>query len=328
MKIDTIHKYVQDLTSEDKFSGVVLLAKDGKEIFKEAYGLACRKFSVPNTTDTIFNIGSLNKIITKIAILQLMEKGRVSLDDKVGKFLPDFPSEIADKVTVTHLLTFTSGMGDYFNEKFQAAIGNLRSLDDFVKLFIDDPLSFVPGSDNQYSNAGFVVLGRIIEVASGQNYYDYVREHIYKPAGMMNTDHYEIDYPIQNLATGYTVAESLCCGHSGELRNNYYHIGTKGSSAGGGHSTAEDLLRFSNAIRNAVLLSPEYSDKVFKPTNGDPSMKLPAAILAGGAPGLSSFLMIYFDLGFVAIILSNRDPEFVEPIFKKIHEIITSESEN
>ncbi|MHA1928623.1 MAG: serine hydrolase domain-containing protein [Candidatus Thorarchaeota archaeon] len=328
MKTDTIHKYIQDLTTEDKFSGVFLLAKDGAEIFKEAYGLACRKFNVPNKTDTIFNIGSLNKIITKIAILQLMEREKVSLEDTVGKFLPDFPDEIATKVTVKHLLTFTSGMGDYFNEKFTASIGNLRSLEDFVKLFIDDPLSFEPGSGNQYSNAGYVVLGRIIEVASGQNYYDYVRDNIYTPAGMKNTDHYELDYPIRNLATGYTTHGSICCEHSGELRNNYYHNGTKGSSAGGGYSTAEDLLRFHKAIINNTLLKPENTERVFKPIDSDPSRKLPAAILAGGAPGLSSFLMIYFDLGYVGIILSNRDPELVEPVFKKIHEIITSDTED
>ena len=107
MKTNTIHKYIQELTSEDKFSGVVLLAKDGEEIFNDAYGLACRKFNVPNNTNTIFNIGSLNKMITKVSILQLMEKGMVSLDDNVGKFLPDFSSEIANMVTVKHLLTFT-----------------------------------------------------------------------------------------------------------------------------------------------------------------------------------------------------------------------------
>ena len=151
-------KIFNDLADVDKFSGVVLVAKKDEIVFEKAYGYACKNFEVPNQLDTKFNIGSLNKLITKIAILQLLQQGKLSLEDLVGKHLPEFPEEIATKVKIKHLISFTSGMGDYFNEKFEAGNGNLRKLDDFVPFFIKDPLQFEPGEGNVYSNAGYVVL--------------------------------------------------------------------------------------------------------------------------------------------------------------------------
>ena len=109
-----------DLADADKFSGVVLVAREDEILYEKAYGYACKNFQVPNQLDTKFNIGSLNKVITKIAILQLLQQGKLTLDDLVGKHLPDFPKDIATKVQIKHLISFTSGMGDYFNEKFNA----------------------------------------------------------------------------------------------------------------------------------------------------------------------------------------------------------------
>ncbi|NHJ14190.1 MAG: class A beta-lactamase-related serine hydrolase [Candidatus Thorarchaeota archaeon] len=148
-----------DLSKKDEFSGVVLIAKDHQEVFKEAYGYASIRYNIPNRTDTRFNLGSINKIFTRTAIQQLAEKGKLHPDDHVGRFLPDFPEAIAAKVTINHLLTFTSGLGHYWNDRFIMSMANLRSIDDFIALFIDDPLSFEPGTQEQYSNSGYVVLG-------------------------------------------------------------------------------------------------------------------------------------------------------------------------
>ena len=200
-----LNTYLDQASVDDKFSGTVLVAKDGKPLFKKAYGLANKNTNTPNNVDTKFDLGSMNKMFTAIAIAQLVERGKLSFTDTVGKLLPDYPNkEVADKVTVHHLLTHTSGIPNYINEKFQANLNNLKTVADYLPLFANDPLSFEPGAKWQYSNSGFTVLGLIVEKVSGQNYYDYVKEHIFKPAGMVNTDSYERDKEISNLAVGYT----------------------------------------------------------------------------------------------------------------------------
>lgn len=323
---EEVHRFLKELADADSFSGAVLIAKDGETLFKRAYGLASKRYTVPNTIDTIFNIGSINKIFTKLAIIQLYEQEKLSPKDKVGKFLPDFPKEIAEKITVEQLVTFTSGMGDYFNEKFQDAIGRLRKLDDFVSLFIDDPLSFEPGEGQQYSNAGFVVLGKIIEAISGMDYYDYIRKHIYKPAGMTCSDHFELDQPEPNVATGYT-RFGMCSDSCEKVRDtrieNTYLIGTKGSSAGGGYSTLDDFVRFDSALREHKLLSPELTDIVMTPGINRDGKKAPGFVIAGGAPGLSTYFGRKYEPDVIVIVMSNYDSEDTEPVFDRIWKTVT-----
>lgn len=147
-----------------------------------------------NRTDTRFNLGSMTKMFTAVAIAQLAELGKLSFHDPISRHLPDYPNEaVASKVTIHHLLTHTSGMGDYQNEKFYARLDQLRTLSDLVPLFVNDPLAFESGAKWDYSNAGFVVLGLIIEKVSGQDYFTYVKQHVFKPAGMTSTDFYERD---------------------------------------------------------------------------------------------------------------------------------------
>jgi len=326
-KIDSL---LQQMVEDDKFSGTVLVHKKGEVIFEKAYGLACKRFSVPNTIETKYNIGSLNKLITKIAILQLLQRGLLDLDDYVGKYLPDYPKDIASKVKVRHLLSFKSGLGDYFNEKFPKVIGQLRKLDDFVELFIDDPLLFEPGEKMHYSNAGYVVLGKIIEAISGMDYYEYVREKIYKPASMNDSDHFELDFPTPNLATGYTLNQQCNPDGTGQLqfrRNNFYLIGTKGSSAGGGYSTVRDMMRFDQAIDKEVLLDAKHSKMVMRPIDADPQSKSKSAILAGGAPGLTALYFKFFEVGYTVFIFSNYDPDDVEPLVQPIRSIFLPDEE-
>lgn len=317
---------LQNMVEQDKFSGVALVHRNGEVIFEKAYGFACRTFNVPNKIDTKFNIGSLNKIITKTAILQFMQKSLLDLDDLVGKHLPDFRKDIAEKVKIRHLISFTSGLGDYFNEKFTSAIGQLRKLDDFVELFIDDPLLFEPGERHHYSNAGYVVLGKIIEAISGMDYYDYIRENIYKPAGMTDSDHYELDAQVGNRATGYTRLSDCCTMETTERRSNHFIIGTRGSPAGGGYSTAKDLMRFDLAIDNAILLDAEHSKMVMRPIDA-PDSNSKTAVLAGGAPGLCALYFKFFELEYSVFVLSNYDPQDVEPLVKPIRALFIHENE-
>jgi CubicO group peptidase (beta-lactamase class C family) len=317
----------QKLYDEDKFSGVVLVAREDEIIFEKAYGYACKSFQVENTMDTKFNIGSLNKLITKIAIFQLIQKEKLTLDDYVGKHLTEFSDEIKSKVKIHHLLEFTSGMGDYFNEKFQQSSGKLRTLDDFIPFFVNDPLSFEPGEGNQYSNAGYVVLGKIIEAVSGMDYYDYVRENIYKPAGMSDSDHYERDSITPNLATGYTHHMPDGSIDPTKRRTNFFIIGSRGSSAGGGHSTAYDLLKLDRAIVNEILLNEEHSSRVFLPLSVEPNRKPRLVGLAGGAPGLCALYLKFFQAGYTVFVLSNYDPEDVEPATKVITDYFVPKDE-
>ncbi|MHA2027068.1 MAG: serine hydrolase domain-containing protein [Candidatus Thorarchaeota archaeon] len=312
---------LRKMADEDKFSGVALVHKNGEIVFEGAYGFACKRFSVPNTIETKFNIGSLNKLITKTAILQLLQRGLLDLDDLVGKYLPDFPKDIAEKVKIRHLISFTSGMGDYFNERFASAIGRLRKLDDFVELFIDDPLLFEPGEKKHYSNAGYVVLGKIIEAVSGMDYFDYIRENIYKPAGMDNSDHYELDSPTPNRATGYTRNSACCESIETGRRNNFYLIGTRGSPAGGGYSTVRDLMKFDIAVDNEKLLDGRHSKMVMRPIGSSLDTKPKSAVLAGGAPGLIALYFKFFEFGHSVFVLSNYDPEDVEPMVTPIRSL-------
>jgi D-alanyl-D-alanine carboxypeptidase len=322
---EALDGFIEDRVAEDLFSGAVLVARGAEPIFKKAWGLASKRFGVPNRVDTKFNMGSLNKMFTHVAIAQLAERGRVEYDVPIKKYLPDYPREVADRVTVDHLLHFTSGMGHYWNERFYASMGRLRRVDDFVGLFVDEPLAFEPGERYQYSNNGYVLLGKIVEVVSGMDYYDYIRENIYEPAGMKDSDHYELDAPVPNLATGYTRIDEQWRPVPGPRRSNLFIIGVKGSPAGGGYSTVEDLLRFDIALRENRLLGPDYTSTIF-PTKPKEDGKPNVMIRAGGAPGVSAFFQKFPDLGYTAIVLSNYDPDDSKVVADRIRDLVLGTS--
>ncbi len=306
--ISTVEKYLNDRFSDNLFSGVVLIAKDDKPIFHRAYGFANRETKTANKTDTKFNLGSINKIFTRIAIGQLVAAGKVSFDDKLGKFLPDYPNKDArEKVTIRHLVTMKSGIGDFFGEKFIAMPkAKLRKNSDFIPLFADKPLAFEPGTNEQYSNGGYILLGAIIEKISGKNYYDYVRENIFKPAGMMNTDSFEADKLPANTANGYTKRNP-----KNELLNNADTRPFRGSAAGGGYSNAEDLLKFSSAVKSGKLIIPD--------DDGQPR-KGSGLGSAGGSDGINALLLINGQTNYTIIVLSNYDPPSAEKVGEQIRD--------
>ncbi len=289
----------------DEFSGVVLLAKDGKTIFRQAYGFADLGLKVPNDAETKFNLGSINKVFTRIAIEQLALAGKLSLDDTIGKWLPEYPNkDAAAKVTIRQMRDMRSGLGDIFTEEFEkGAKDRLLKPRDLFVLFADKPLLFAPGTQQQYSNAGYVVLGAIVEAASGQDYYEYVREHIYKPAGMTSTDSWELDVPVPDRAVGYTKEGPRGPAPGGGRRNNLFSTFFKGSPAGGGYSTAGDLLRFDTALRAGAL----FAD----------GRKIAGIGAAGGTPGCNA-LLEQMPQGYTLIVLSNYDPPAAMDVGKSV----------
>lgn len=336
---ELIIKYTEnllnDLAAKDRFSGAVLVARDGQPIFMRAYGLASRRYNVLNKIDTKFNLGSMNKMFTGVAIAQLVEQGRLSFDDPIIKYLPDYPNkEDAERITIHHLLTHTSGMGSYWNELFESYWPEIRTVEQVYDLFKDKPLEFEPGERFGYSNSGPIVLGMIIEKVTGMSYYDYIREHIYKPAGMINTDCYEMDLPVPNLAIGYTIMDYT--GQRGDtLRNNLFLHTVKGGPAGGGYSTVEDLLKFDIALRNHKLLSKEYTDIVtagkietdpdimYAYLFGDEKVNGHRIVgHGGGAPGINAKLDMYWDLGYTVAVMSNIDNGAV-PVANKLQKLLT-----
>jgi CubicO group peptidase (beta-lactamase class C family) len=327
----SLTRYLDELVQADEFSGVVLLAKNGKPLFHKAYGLANKTYNAPNQLDTKFNLGSINKIFTKIAIAQLTERGKLAFNDPIGKPLSDYPNrDAAAKVTIQHLLNMSSGIGDFFNEKYDDTPKNeIRNIKDYLPLFVNAPLEFEPGTQRRYSNGGYIVLGAIIEALSGQDYYTYVREHIFKPAGMKNSDSYELDALPADVATGYTRRASADGREDAVRRSNIYTAPARGSSAGGGYSNAEDLLKFTIALQNGKLLNSEYSAWILagrdaappSRTNGKATSKTITAGglgIAGGAPGINAILEMDVASGYTAIVLSNYDPPSAERVGRQI----------
>jgi D-alanyl-D-alanine carboxypeptidase len=313
--------------AENSFSGVVLMAKDGKPFFHKAYGMANRDFGVPNRPDTKFNLGSINKVFTQVAIAQLAEQGKLSLSDTIRKLLHDYPSSVADKITVQELLTMTSGLGDFFGERYDATPkSKLRSLFDFLPLFVNEPLLFEPGTSRSYSNAGYVVLGLIVEKVSGENYYDYVRQHVFLPAGMKDTDAYPQDSVVANRAVGYTRESEDGKTQPGPKRANVYTLPARSSSAGGGYSTASDLLAFDAAMRADKLLSPAWTDWYFSDKTKAPAARAAprkhsgGSGFAGGSPGVNAVIETDLDTGYSIIVLSNDDPPSAETVAKKLRQ--------
>lgn len=287
--VKTIGAYLDELTQKDRFSGTVLLAREGKPVFFQSYGLANKDWNVPNTNDTKYLIGSINKVFTNKALEQLRSQGKLDFSKPIRTYLPDYPNALADKVTIEHLMQHKSGMGDIFGAEYDATPKDrLRTLDDFQKLFADKPLEFEPGTRQRYSNAGYVVLGLIIEKVSGLPYHDYVRTNVFAPLGMNDTSFDESDVVVPKRAQGYT--------RDGRL--NVHSRPGRSSSAGGGYSTAADLLKFGESVRKA---------------GGGFGV-------AGGAPGMNAMLEVS-DV-YTLIVLSNYDSPTATEVARNIRTLL------
>lgn len=310
--VEDLDDFLKKVSAADVFSGAVLLAKGDNVLYEKAFGEANKDFKAPNNVNTKFNLGSMNKMFTSVAIAQLVESGKLSFDDSLAKFLPDFPDkEAAEKIKIKHLLSHTSGLGSYFNRAFmESSRARYRTVDDFLELAKTEKMQFEPGTKWQYSNTGMLVLGKVIEKASGQNYFDYIRENIYKKAGMTNSDAYDLDSVNPNLAVGY---EKNFTEQGAVFRNNIFMHVIRGGPAGGGYSTVGDLLKFARALQSGKLVGKEYVKML---TTAKPELKSPDYGFgfgiesesfghSGGFVGISSQLIIFTNSDYTAVVLSN-----------------------
>ncbi|HYJ85524.1 MAG TPA: serine hydrolase domain-containing protein [Pyrinomonadaceae bacterium] len=314
--IAALRKTMDDAAVADRFSGAALVAKNGKTIFAQAYGLADRQKKTPNTLKTRFRLGSMNKMFTAVAILQLAQSGKLDLKAPFGKYLTDYPNkDVASKVTIEQMLSHTGGTGDIFGPEFDKNRLELKTLQDYVKLYGNRAAEFEPGGRWQYSNYGFLLLGVLIEKVSGQSYYDYVRDQIFKPAGMTGTASEPEEQLVAERSMGYTRL-----GGSG-LRPNTDSLPYRGTSAGGGYSTVEDLLKFATALQTHKLLNAQYTEslttgKVDTPMGFKYAYGFADTVVngtrcfghGGGAPGMNGELKICPGPGYVIAVLANMDP--------------------
>ncbi len=274
--LPTFQKFLDTMSARDLFSGTVLITRGNDTLLQKSFGLADKEHNVPNANDTKYNIGSINKLFTRTALRQL----GVDFSKPLRTYLPDYPSPIADKVTIQQIAEMSSGMGDVFGPKYDATPKDrIRSLNDYVPFFVDQPLEFEPGTKRRYSNAGYIVLGLVVERLSGMSYYDYVRTKLFAPAGMNDTDSYPVDAIVANRAIGYMGPK--------HARTNIYELPARGSSAGGGYSTVADLLRF---VRTYEIQGG----------------------FGGGAEGINA--AVEHEGEYTIVVLSNYDPPTAEHV--------------
>lgn len=339
-------RFVARQAADDHFSGTVLLARGGRTVLTRAYGMANKAASRPNKVDTLFNLGSVTKIFTALAVAQLVEQGKVACYERLGKYLDGFPAEIADVVTVHHLLTHTSGMGDYSTSPdFAAGLKEWDSADAFMDGTMDiirkSPMQFTPGLKHSYSNSGFFVLGELVARVSGTSYFDYVRQHVFAPAGMARSDFYtkpqilaadDIAHPYQTRASGERIDFTT---------NEYFHF--TGGPADGAYSTVSELLTYAQALQAGKLLGRPLvqlfsSGKVPLSPTDPPADPTPNRFYgyghrneiagsqrvfghSGSTNGGRTNFDIYPDSGWVAVVLGNYDDP-VTPIVELERQLI------
>jgi D-alanyl-D-alanine carboxypeptidase len=319
---DFVGAEAQRRATAEEFSGVVLVARNGKPVYQGAFGLANRESKTPNALDTRFRFGSMGKMFTAVAVLQLVQAGKISLDAPLGKYLVDYPNKDVAAVTIEQLLTHTGGTGNIFSPEYFDRRLATRTHQDYLDLFGARGVAFVPGSRWDYSNYGMVLSGRLIEVVSGQSYYDYTRTHIFEPLGMADTGNDPEDSGVSRLSTGYTHMGPRP-GPPGPIRPNTDTLPYRGTAAGGGYSTAGDLLRFMNGLNAHRLLDAPHTEMLLKarmptarPGNEQalgfsvrtyPDGKVSVGH-GGGAPGMNGELLYFPNTACLVVVLSNLDP--------------------
>jgi CubicO group peptidase (beta-lactamase class C family) len=349
-QLDAFDDFVRQRAAEDQFSGTVLLVHADRRVLARAYGMANKQLSIPNRLDTLFNLASVTKIFTALAVSQLAEQGKVAFHKTLGTYLDGFSAEIANTVTVHQLLTHTSGIGgpgsDYVNDpafraEFMTWTSAAQVMDGVMAIIRRMPLRFTPGTTFSYSNTGYVILGAIVAQVTGQSYFDYVRQHIFAPARMSRTDFYTRPQVLADRDIAHLYATLPTGGPRFDVTQFKSFVDPPDHGA---YSTATDLARFARALRAGKLLSPSYTELVTSgklalapgSTPAPPGQSLftgygvDNTILnnqrifghSGSAMGVATNVDIYPDLDWVAVVLSNYDTT-ISPIVIQETQLIT-----
>lgn len=321
-----IEALISEADREGRFSGVVAIRRGETPWVMRAVGLANREAGIANGMETRFNLGSIQKLFTQIVIARLCQEGKLRLTDRLVDALPSYPNAaVARKVTIGQLVEHKAGFGDFFGPEFRAEPHKVRTLADYLKLFADRPLLFEPGARSEYSNAGFIVLGLVIEAKTGLTYDEAARRFVFEPAGMKSTSLDRIENEAADRAVGYWKPE----GPEGAWKANRNVLPGKGSSAGGSYSTAADLIRFVDAFRSDRLLDFGWTEWALgAPAPAAGSKAAPGARhhqawgIAGGSEGVNAVLFLSAEDGSATVVLSNFDQPAAEKLFESVRNVL------
>lgn len=309
----------------ERFSGAVLVAAGEAVLVEQACGEASRRYHAPNNVSTRFNIGSMDKMFTAVAVARLAEAERLSLDDTLDRHLDAtwIDPMVASRVTLWQLMTHTSGLSPDIVDLAEALPRTrFRTLQDYKPLLRETRVATSPGSKFQYSNTGMVLLGAVIERISGEDYYEHIRKEVFTPSGMSDSGSYVAEDPIENVAVGYMRAPDAPYG----WRENSLRIFYRGIPAGGGYSTVEDLHRFATALQSGKLVSEASLQRLWTDKSGHnygAGFEIGHGAVgrtighSGLFAGVSTRLRIYPDRGYSVIVLANIDraaPALVDAI--------------
>jgi len=311
-----VERYLTDLEKADQFSGVVLVAKDYVPFATKAMGFSDSARGSPNATGTNFNISSITKLFTAVAIGQLVDQSKVGLDDPLNKYLPSYPKPAGDRITIAMLLAHTAGTGDYLNDPgYPRVRDSFETLAELIAAIdVGVPAGTVPGAAYKYSNTGYLLLGAVIEKATGRDYYDYVTETVLQRTGvaggfLRNT---EDERSVRGFALGYKP----------DGTTNWKVLPARGTPAGGAYASAPDLLAFHRALMNGVLLRAETLRKlVLQPAPaGKSAPPITSAVFAGDDVGASAVFGMS-DKGYTVVVLANVTGQ-AQPVADRILKLL------
>lgn len=316
------------LVDRDLVSGSVLIAKDGHILLAKGYGLANREHESANTAETVYEIASITKSFTAIAILQLWQQGLLSLDDRVSKYLPDYPQ--GDRITLRHLLTHTSGIRSYVYLPDYAKNERLPlGIEEVIDWFKNEPLEFSPGDRFSYSNSGYALLTYVIQAVSGKSYADYLQENVFGPAGMTSSAVDAYTRVVPGRATGYS--HDGCTGQAtrAEFREPAFAPGV-----GSVYSTVLDLYRLDRALREGRVLGAQTQNVMVTPRVGTPwghryaygwwvgrSHERRLAHHEGTTQGFACSYRRFLDDDVVVVALLNQDLIVADELFSRLDAI-------
>ena len=313
-----VRRRVSALSSTGAFSGIVTVARGTEIIATASGGYADRAKKSAITGSTQFGLGSMGKLFTAAAVGQLVDQGKISFNDTVGRFFPGYSNQtVREKVTMGMLLSHTAGLGDFLSKRTsEMRRDGVKRAAEFMPLYDHDELKFPPGTGWAYSNAGEALAGAIVEEVSGEDYPEYLRRHIFAVAGMINSDPDNVPLVSDQLALPYT--KSLPHGRSAQWR---VADRSGGSPAGGAISTADDLVRFAEALRGGKLMSPSTFAEMARPhDDGRAGGTYGYAIGIhsiygrtyvghnGGFAGVNAEVFIFLDSPYTVVVLANQDP--------------------
>lgn len=312
----SLDSWFSDLYGRGIFNGAVLVARDGRQIFANAYGVADIESQAPLSTATRFPLASIGKVFTYTAIGQLIQQGRLSPDDTIGELIPDYPNAQSRSATVDQLLHHRAGIADIFGPAFRAIPKEqLASNNDYYRFVSRQPPMFAPGAGEDYCNGCYVVLGEIVARVSGQSYEDYLAQYVFAPSGMIGSGFLRHD----QLPTDAARYMGRPQGPQGPVMDVSRFHGVAGSGAGNVYSTINDLLVFDNALREHRLLNPELTAQVLR---GEAETGRATARIgfAGGGPGVNTVLL--GNGAWTLIVLTNREPPTAEAIGQAVFPLL------